>query len=312
MSVAIPFYRTLTKQLENQLAFLGDDYQFSYRDNANIERNLEITSVDTTNDNQLIIQDEECNWDADHHNLVVQRTALINNPAFLFGENGIAEKGAKIGIALSWQSKTSNQRGITEIADLTGDVPPPFKFTFRHEFYPGQLRGTVSFEIILYLKKSYSNKSGFAENSGTVLGVLDTHSLSLDGNGSIFPIVEVNEKAEPLWWVVCDWTDALSDAFIEDNVRIVLNKGHKHADMLTLKKGIKNSPLLMDIISSSIQIIIQKAKESDDWEYIKNGQDVEQGSIAQAIHYFINTFDWDISSPDKMARTLREDLEKRL
>jgi hypothetical protein len=69
---------------------------------------------------------------------------------------------------------------------------------------------------------------------------------------------------------------------------------------------------LIDIVASALQIIIQKVKESEYWSEIVSGQNIEQGSIAQAIQYFITTFDWKADSPENLALSIRKDFDSRL
>ena len=101
------------------------------------------------------------------------------------------------------------------------------------------------------------------------------------------------------------------DKFDEDNVAIVLNKGHRHARNLKTEKGIGSSPLLLEIIATGIQTIIEKAKLSGEWQQIRNDDGNQPGSIGEAIYYFINTFSWDTTSPENLLKSIREDFDKR-
>ena len=43
---------------------------------------------------------------------------------------------------------------------------------------------------------------------------------------------------------------------------------------------------------------------------ILSGEEGEPGSIAQAIHYFVNTLGWDVSSAPAMSKTIKVFFEK--
>jgi hypothetical protein len=310
----ISFYQTLTNELMNKIGFEGSQYVFSYSNDDDIYH-LEKDSVNgqESRDNHLYLQDPQNIWDVEQHNLILNRKGTINNSLFLFGQNGLASEDSVLGIALSWFSKSSNQRGIVPVAEITHSLYEPTEFVFQHIFNPGQIKGKITLELIIYLKHKGSKQfSNLASNEGTVLGVLDSYVLVIDGNGSMFPILEVRDPLQPLWWVNCDWSDPLTDSFSEENISIVLNAGHKSSKLLNSENGLGSSPLLIEIISSAIQIIIHKAKESGVWDSIETGSGVEPGSIGQAIYYFIQTFGWDISSPERLARSIREDLERRI
>jgi hypothetical protein len=313
MTSLINFYQTITPSLKNRIGFEGTSYSFSYLKDYEIYQ-LSTDSIEgqENRDNHLYLQDPLNYWDADKNNLSVNRKGIINNTNFLFGPNGVAGQDSIIGIALSWFSKSSNQRGIIPVAEVIYGSNS-VEFDIQNTFNPGQLKGKVTLELIIYLKQNggtlYPN---LANKNGTILGVLDSYILVIDGNGSMFPILEVKDPSQPLWWVSCQWTDPLSDSFSEENVSIILNTGHKFSKLLNSEYNLGSSPLLIEIISSAIQIIISKAKESGVWENIETGEGVEPGSIGQAIYYFIQTFGWDVSSPERLARSIREDLEKRI
>jgi hypothetical protein len=158
---------------------------------------------------------------------------------------------------------------------------------------------------------SLDHEKHLANTAGVLLGTFDQFTIILDGNGSMFPIVEVFEPSQPLWWVRCDWTDPLIDRFDED-IQICLNGCHPNYKLLKTESGLKGSPLLIEIIASALQIIVEKLKESEYWEDIISGRNYEQGSIAEAANYFITNFQWDTHSSERLALTIRKDLESRI
>ena len=308
------FYKTLTETLVNKIGFQTSNYIFSYENQG--ENVVLATSRDETdggNSSTIFLYDELSRWTPDNYNLIVKRDYIIQIPQFLFGEKGVASKESNLGIALSWTSKSSSQRGIIPIGSFNGDISLSKEIYLRTTFKKNNLRGEVNLETILYLKEHRGRSSnGFSEIPGTILGVLDSCTIIIDGSGSSFPIVEVSEPGEPLWWVEINWTDPLTDSFNEEYVSINLNTANKFFKTLNLDKGLSNSPVMIEIISSAIQIIIENLKSSGDWESIESGENLEDGSVAQAIYYFLTTFEWDFSSSQNLAKSIRKDLENRL
>ncbi|MBP3966254.1 hypothetical protein [Paenibacillus lignilyticus] len=314
MSTALNLFPVLSDELMVKIGFEAGNYEFKYHING-LEHPLTSSSYDTqARLDNIQISDERSEWTPDIHDLSIKRTYTINNPVFLFGVNGIVAEDAEIGIALMWASKTSNQRGVKVIGGIrknSGGIV----FDFETVFPPGQLKGSMGFETILFLKEPGLRKDTerhLANSTGITLGSLDICHIIIDGNGSVFPIVEVEEKSQPLWWVKCDWTDPMGDRFEEENVRICINKAHPNYSLLKLEDGFKESPLLIDIIASALQIIIQKVKESEFWNEIVSGQNFESGSVAEAINYFLNTFNWNPYSPEDLALSIRRDFDSRI
>jgi len=315
MSNHINFFKTLSPELEGKILFEGSQYKFSFeKDGINHSLSTGPLEDQEIRNSQIYIKEEDSNWSQDENNLEINRFCIINNPAFLFGNNGLVGPKSTLGIALSWHSKSSNQRGVVPVGELVKGIKnEPFEFQVKYNFKPGQLKGLITFELILYLKENkHQNIPFFAQHEGTLLGELDSCTLIIDGSGSMFPILEVHNPNKPLWWVSCDWMDILSDPFTEEYVSVNLNTAHRFFKQLNVEYGLGSSPLLIEIISSSIQIIIQKAKETDVWDVIQSGVDLDPGSIAQAVNYFLQTFQWDHSSPENLACSIRNDLESRI
>ncbi|MBB6447795.1 hypothetical protein [Bacillus benzoevorans] len=306
MSIAISFYSTLDEKLINKIGFSTQPLQASYLNEDNEEIEVSLEQLEGQEKTYQII-DPKVQWDPDVHNLSIYQEVNIENPGFLFGYGGLVSNNSKLGLAFRWYSKDSAQRKIYPF-DTIKSEELHINTCLDVDILKGTLRGRVTFEIILYLVNAGSDIHNIVP--GTVLGVLDSIDLLFDGDSSMFPIVEVKEPHKPLWWVICDFDDPMYDRFDEDNVAIVLNAAHKQSRNLKIEKGIGSSPLLLEIIASGLQIILEKVKSMGDWEQILNNES-EHGSIGEAIYYFINTFNWNTSSPEKLAKSIREDFDKR-
>ena len=71
-----------------------------------------------------------------------------------------------------------------------------------------------------------------------------------------------------------------------------------------------NDQLLKEIIASSIVVIITKIKEDGYWDDTMYGNNIERGSVSEAINYFVNTLEWDVSDPENTSLSIRKFLEE--
>ncbi len=312
MSKAITMYPTIDENLINKLLFEPNVYQFSYFTNE--EKNMETQFLDVNN--LIKFEDPSYEWDPDKNNLLVKRNSRIRNPHFLFGENGVVPLDAELAIGVLWSSKSVNLRGAKQIKTFNAQTPFPMEVDLELDFAKGNLKQELYVETVVYINKPGKptpDESHLGNQPGLMLGTLDSTRIVLEGNGSVFPIVEVADDTLPLWWVVCSWTDPQEDSFDEENVKICINTAHKYFDQVySGKKKVKDSPLFLEIIATSLQSIIHKAQESPSWENIKSGDQLVPGSIGAAIYYFITTFGWDVTSPEKLNLSIREYLEANM
>lgn len=311
MSISIDMYPVLNDNLVGKIGFFADEFLFYYFDeDRNSMQNLETNKTNDHASSSLVINDSKCKWHADNFSLNFTRRYIFQAASFLFGNKGITHEDSIIGVALLWLSKSSSQRGTIDIGTLINNKQK-CEVLLKGEFLPGQIRGSVTLQTVLYLKSIPNDTFGYAKCVGTILGVLDEHTVILDGSGSEFPIVEVSESSQPLWYVKCDWIDPLIDSFTEENVCLCINNAHRHFSLLKLEDGIGSSPLFTEILASAMQTIVQKVASSNYIDKIMSGEEVEAGSIGQVVHYFITTFGWDSASPDRLAASIRKDMDSR-
>src|SRR5699024_10668208 len=123
-----------------------------------------------------------------------------------------------LGIAIRWHSRDSAQMQIIPIATLSAFNSNLHKET-EIGIEKGVIRGKLTLEVILYMQQPSLNQNQIA--SGTVLGILGSNIILIDGNSSIFPILEIDDPSKPLWWVECNFEDPLYDLFIDDNASVI-------------------------------------------------------------------------------------------
>ena len=152
-----------------------------------------------------------------------------------------------------------------------------------------------------------------ANQYGCILGELDSKFvIRLDGVGSVFPVYEIHEPGQPLWYVKCDWDDPTYDLF-SDCVAININTAHKNYKYLDKTKRTFDEQLLKEIMASALGVIITKLKEQENyWDVTTIGEDLQSGSVSEAINYFINTLEWDVSGPESLSLSIRKFFDQRM
>jgi len=313
MSSAISSYPVLTDQLRSKYRLcILEDYSFSYtRDSS--EYSLEPEEIGAGSLNHKLV-DSKGGWNPDRDNLRVRRKLVIQNAACLFGGSGIACRSAEIGIAVKWTSADSKQRGAIPAGSLSM-ADASSEITLEHQFDPAQLRGMVEFTTFMYIKKPGQPLPGemfLANRCGMLLGEIDRYQIQLDGSGSVFPVNVVDEPDQPLWYVRCNWTDPKYDLFSE-TVSINLNKAHRSYKYIDRNSKTFNQQLFSEIISSALCVIISKLKSREsEWNSTVSGTDMDDGSVSQAVNYFIQTLEWDVSSPEITAISVRKFMDGKV
>jgi len=313
LKAVINLHPILSDELLTKMGIQFTDYSFEY--DTELSRNQLITEAVVGQEHiqsKLTIKDELEIWNYNSHNLILNRRIMIHNLSLLFGTEGVAGQQAEIGTAVMWSSKHSSQRGIF-IGESFKISSVKRQFIITGEFPKGTLRDRFELKTILYIKKPgvLSEREGhLAHKAGFILGDMDETVIHLKGSGSIFPIFTVNEDG-PLWRVECNWDDPRSDSFDDEYVRILINENHPDFKFIKAADKKRLSPLMKEIIASSIQIIMGRVQSQVDLQDIIEGKDVESGSVCMAIQYFIQTFDLNASSPEDLAYSMRNYLDQK-
>lgn len=312
MPAAISSFPMITEEMLNDINIEMSEYSFGYVENSkknylNCERISEDSAI-------CMISDTEGIWNPDEYNLSINRKYKFNNYYILFGENGIACSDSVVGLAVVWTSADSKQRGVIEVGEIHSTYEELY-FNMEYFFLKAQLRGDVEFTTIIYIKNSgkpSSNEKHLANSCGCIVGEIDKFYLRLDGGGSIFPIYEVNEVDKPLWYLNCEWEDPRYDDFAE-SVSIYINTEHKNYKYLDKTKKTYDEQLLKEIMASALTIITTKLRNETLWDLIVSGTtEFDDGSVAQAVSYFITTLGWNVSKPELLSYSIRKFFDERM
>lgn len=315
MANDISLFPTLTDDLILKIGFSEFNFSAKYHDDQGKEESLTLSDLDEVN--TFKVSDEATSWTFDEYDLVLKKEVRFGCIDHLFGENGIACRDAELGIAVEWSSPSSRQRGTIKSSKSLRYNQKDCVFVIEIPFEKAQLRGCVDFRLIVYLQKSghpSSRELHLANQIGLILGTLGEYSLILDGNGSTFPIFEIEEPRQALWRMKCDWSTPAEDLF-NDCVAIYINKSHPNYKYLDQQNKAYDPQLIIEIMASALTIIIMKLKDNPEhWAVVENDKIAKEnpGSVAHAINYMLGTFgDMDFSNIESISLSVRRFLEGR-
>lgn len=264
------------------------------------------------------ISDEKGFWNADEYDFCIEWQFTYKNTGWLYDrfnwEYACACHDAKIGIALSWFSSDSRRRSTIPICYLENDTDTLHSAKCKKHFDIAELRGEISFSLVLYLMEEGSpneEENHFANTPGTLLGEIQSLTICLDGTGSFFTICEVNKPGQPLWDVEYNIDDPSSDIFA-DCVAICLNRAHKKFPLVKRDSGIFCQQLLTEIMANAIAIVIEMVRAHEKDDNFDCLSDFEEGSVAQALAYFKEKLLWDFSSPITVSHSARLFIERNI
>ncbi|MFS0777651.1 hypothetical protein ABC255_16825 [Neobacillus sp. 3P2-tot-E-2] len=293
-----------------ELLNVSVDLQFFYRDEDGSKHDL-IQTEDY--EYKTLLSNDDDSWDYVEKGFGLSGNVTLSNPSSLFGPTQLVNADAELGLALQWLSKQSSQRGVIPLSTITSTTPNEVNIPIDYYFLKDKLFGEVHISLVVYLKRASRNSMrGQAQLTGTILGKLVEWVVILDGSGSTFPIVIVNEPDKPLWYVDFNYSEPLVEPFDKEYITIYLNKAHGAYTSIQKPKTKLDQTLYVEFLAGALQLIFQNLMECPDWQDIQEGRNCEEGSIGQVMHYFKTTLNWDFDTPEKLAMSLRKDLETRV
>ena len=244
-------------------------------------------------------------WEPNSNDLIINRTLNIKDISLLFSEEGLTNKGNKLGLGAIIYSRTSDFSIVKDLDYELDHTMDMLDIHFTHVFLPAVMRGKVQVEIFIYLKDSVEPGLNHASEKGTQLGLIDAFEIVVDGDGSAFPIVEVEKPGEPLWKLITSWNDVNSDYFESDNVKLELNRKHGMYDYI-FRDSKPSRTMLFEIMSNVMTQIIYKVINDE----LYDSETSEEQSITSIIDYWIETYQVQTGTFESISYTLRESLEK--
>lgn len=301
--------RYLDEELAKSLD-ISTEISFFYKEKDGTEILL---NQKTDFEQKILLSNIEDSWDYSESGVGVKGEITLGNPSILFGTEKLINIDGELGLAFQWISKQSQQRYVEPIYTLNSSSKDNCVIKWNKYFEKNALFGEVKFSILLYVKKVATYiEYGQPQLTGIVLGKLNDWEIILDGSGSTFPIVLVNEPEMPLWHVEFYFIDPLIEPFDKEYIAIYVNKAHGAFNSIINPKTKAEKTLYIEFLANALHIIYLKLKELPDWDEIEKGNNCEEGSIGEAMHYFITTLELHFDYPEKLAVSIRRYLESQI
>lgn len=301
MSTGLSVYSTFDSRLENKICPV---YLFNYYFiNEDGDKEKLFLSEDGAG---TVLENTHSTWEFKNFGLIIEAEIILSNPDFLFGINGLVNDKAIIGVALQIASKKSAQQIIRPIGEIKKGEGSNTIITFVQELSKEMFYGNFCIKVLLYVKEASAELTfGKANIPGMMLGTVIEQLIDVDGNMSALPIIKINDPTKPLWSVEYNIDDATINSFDTDHVCIYFNSAHPAFRYLEKRDSQVGTFLQNEVMASALTLIIIHVKSLPEWDYIEQGENLEEGSIGAAIYYFIKTFDWNFQSAELLSESIR-------
>lgn len=308
---SLNFYPKLTEQLKESCGLSVSKYVFSY---SFQDKSFGIKQKGTTT---IKLSDPLEIWKIEDEGISFSKTISIAYPRLLYGVNGIACKGAKIGVCIMWTNKTLTQTGCI-LPDSDIETETGRTCSFNYSFAPGIIKGDLELSALLYIKQKANDllpgEEKLINEEGVTIGEIETVILDFNSIYMEFPIEEYNSPNEPLWWVYfSQWEDPKVDLFDRENICLYLNPYYSACPMVG--EEIKNFDLLIDIMATTYFLIFKRIEEDpDDMKATQQNLGLENNSICSIMHQFIESCPLPLhfESPEALLKSLQVNIRKLL
>lgn len=295
--------RLREKHIEN-IDYKKTKINFSFNNDDEITK----INVSDSDNNYYSVRDIDNKWLYKFSNLIIDKNIEFS-PKFLFGSNGIAPRNATIGFAVAWESITSLTRGIKE------------EFEFSHNstinediniyFDKRDIKDVVRIKLVLFLKRKATiiedNEEHLNNLEGSILGVLDEFVLDFLGDGSSFPVEEIEDRNKPLWHLNINY-DTLDD-MAHDSIALIINKSHKDYSLFDYNSKRYNLDFITEVMINVVVMLISEILSKDDMDIILN-DNFNEGSIGSLIKYYVSIYDLEKGSLTSIHSTISRGLRK--
>lgn len=241
------------------------------------------------------------------------RQVIIEYPSILKGKAGVACSDAEIGICIIWTNRTLTQMGYIMPETLVRSGRKEI-YGFKYSFHAGLIKGDLTLDTVVYIKKAAEyvplEERHLINEAGVTVGTIDSIVLNFENTYMDFPIKDVKEKQQPLWWLeLKQWEDPRKDAFDEDYICLYLNSSYEYCPKVG--DTIKNLELLVEIISTAYLMIILKIDEMGFLNDTLNDVGLEPGSISKVIFYFYTSCSIPLKyeSIDSLQKSIHRNIE---
>lgn len=304
----ISLYKKADTELLKRVGLkVGRTYLYYVTEGETIEINTDSDALDL--DRFYQINELDSKWSPDVNELCLHQEISMDNPNLLFGKNGITMQGNIIGAAAHIYSRDSGFQKTVLFHKIKWDDKGD-TFCFEYCFDAASLRGKVTIDFSFYLDDIKVPNPLQASVKGMNLCENGFFSVSLivDGVGSVFPITEFAESKGPLWRLEKNWIDASEEYLDTASVSLALNTKHPLFPELSKDQRLIQRGLMGEIMTHAISMIIQEVVLID--KLSPDDEGIQEGTILDAVRYWIDTFEVDISSLTAIQNSLKENRDQ--
>lgn len=261
-------------------------------------------------DSSIRFEDSNDIWSIEEYGLSVVVNYVWKKPSVIFNSWLEFINNTKFGLAVRLQSSDSRQRfifrnGDNNIISHQDTIVGKISFSIK----PGVMRISSLFEILLFIKET--DGSFFGAESGTIICNLYNADMLFSGDGSMFPIMTYPFEENDLLWkvtLVCD--DPRMDRF-DQSIILHINENNVRFSKLDLDRSPMENTAFREILSQMVYVIIMQLKSefSEVFSDIVTGENLEHGSLGEAVHFMIISFAKDYDDPIQLSEEIHEYVE---
>ena len=228
---------------------------------------MKITGKNSLNikkeDEILFFEDKRDLWREDKYNLCLNFSLRIKDHSLLFGDNKSVHEDSKIAIIVEVISRESRFRKVIKLTRFSKN-----QFNSNHGgtllIEPRSLKGSFDVQVSFVIDEEIYTEKRFlpiANKKGIVVGTFLLQTITLEGHGSNFPVVNFHDKNAPLWHTRVLYDDIDEKPFNEC-ITIALNVDHKNYCYIDEKNDKFIQAYLNEVVSSAIISILTELKTS--------------------------------------------------
>lgn len=304
----ISLYNKLTSSSIQKIGLEISKPKISYISNNEYQEIL----LDDEFENILTINKYDSMWSPLEHDLEISQVFSFKNPSLLYNENGVTLPGNKIGLAVRINSKSSCFQETVDI-DVIPNIDGDVSIHFFHRFLRSSLRGEVELNFFIFLKECnvYSPKHASKVGMSLSDGYIESLAIIVDGEGSVFPMSEFNDKNGALWQLDINWVEASLDTFDASNVNLKLNISHPLFEKVKSGKHLVSKALMGDIMIQAMSMIIQQVVIVEGCS-LDDLSESFSNSILSVVAYWVSTFNIDTSSLSSITNSMNQYWDRRM
>lgn len=304
MSDVVSYSSGLTAELKKDAGCYLDSSGFNLLSNGDFLREKDGIYTNANN-----------SWSPKNSPLTIQGIYQIEKP-FVFWKNKLLCRNSEIGVALHWNSVA---KGGASAFKMQGLILPKEKifsssshreYHFDHTFNPGEIVGSLTLKLCLYIKEPASVRMSGEEHLVNVKGYCISPPLEqleyIFEDCREFPIEEVSDPNAPLWWlhIANDIEDPEIERFEKSNVCVYLNNAYPGYSIAAKSDGL--IMIHTEIIATAYLLLIKYLlNHSACQNYVNklaSGDETgefDENSIVGVVASFIRNTDIHINEPDE-------------